>query len=250
MSAAANGAVSPNSTRFTETASEIVPAAPAELLLQRVISTPGVGAEAGGTDDRHEGDAGDQPSAVDLVRSSGGRGRTARRGRRHGSPSCATIVIEGQWPERHYVKESGHVRHQVAVLVLHGVAAFDLGTPGQILGAARSNTGERALCGTDLYGRRRTGAVVGRVHSVARPWTGDPGRRGHGHHSRVHGDLMRDGVPELTEAEVAALQRIPATARLVSICTAAFALALVGKLDGRPATTHWAYADRFRSHVS
>ncbi len=44
-----------------------------------------------------------------------------------------------------------------------------------------------------------------------------------------------------------ALQRIPATARLVSICTGAFALAAVGRLDGRPATTHWGWSDLFRS---
>jgi transcriptional regulator GlxA family with amidase domain len=137
--------------------------------------------------------------------------------------------------------------HQVAVLVLHGVAAFDLGTPGQILGAARSNTGER------LYAVRTCTADGGPVRSSG----GFRVLPDHGPEildaadtviiPGVHGDLMRDGVPELTEAEVAALQRIPATARLVSICTAAFALALVGKLDGRPATTHWAYADRFRA---
>jgi len=62
----------------------------------------------------------------------------------------------------------------------------------------------------------------------------------------VHGEFFVDGAPVLRDVEVAALRRIPATTRVVSICTAAFALALVGRLDGRPATTHWMYADRFR----
>src|SRR5262245_44104264 len=136
--------------------------------------------------------------------------------------------------------------HQVAVLVLRGVAAFDLGTPGQILGAARSRSGER------LYQVRTCTADGGPVQSSG----GFRVLPDHGPEildtaetviiPGIHGDLM-DGDPGLTESEYAVLKRIPASARLVSICTGAFALALTGKLDGRPATTHWAYADRFRA---
>jgi transcriptional regulator GlxA family with amidase domain len=137
--------------------------------------------------------------------------------------------------------------HQVAVLVLHGVAAFDLGTPGQILGAARTNAGERLYtvrtCTSDGGAVRSSGGFqVLPDHGPEILDTADtviiPG---------IHGDLMPGDVPELTDPELAALRRIPARTRLVSICTGAFALAAVGKLDGRPATTHWAYAERFKT---
>ncbi len=42
----------------------------------------------------------------------------------------------------------------------------------------------------------------------------------------------------------------PLTRRMVSICTGAFLLADSGLLDGRKATTHWAFADGLRQHYS
>ena len=54
------------------------------------------------------------------------------------------------------------------------------------------------------------------------------------------GALLR--TAELPDGVAQALQ---GPARLVSICTGAFVLAAAGRLDGRPATTHWLHAERF-----
>jgi transcriptional regulator GlxA family with amidase domain len=62
----------------------------------------------------------------------------------------------------------------------------------------------------------------------------------------INGPIVATGrLPE-------ALVRLAATARphtrWISICTGAFVLAGLGKLDGREATTHWCHVDDFRRH--
>lgn len=60
----------------------------------------------------------------------------------------------------------------------------------------------------------------------------------------IPGRGTRPPAPELLAALTRAYQR---GARMVSFCTGAYVLAEAGLLDGRPATTLWTHADRFRA---
>jgi transcriptional regulator GlxA family with amidase domain len=136
--------------------------------------------------------------------------------------------------------------HRVAVLALDGVVGLDLGTPSQVLGAARDAAGRRRYaidtC-TPTGGPVRSAArfQVLPDHGLELTETADtvvvPG---------IHaGAPLTAGTvdPAVGEALRAAHGR---GARIVSICTGAFVLAAAGLLDDRPAATHWAHADTFR----
>jgi transcriptional regulator GlxA family with amidase domain len=135
-------------------------------------------------------------------------------------------------------------RHEVAVLALPDVVAFELGLPHKLIGTAVDDA-ERLLyrvrVATVDGGPVRTSAgyQVLPEHDASILRTADtviiPGIRS--------GSPVERGVldPDLATA----LDGL--TARMVSICTGAFVLAAAGRLDGRPATTHWMRADRFRA---
>jgi transcriptional regulator GlxA family with amidase domain len=133
--------------------------------------------------------------------------------------------------------------HQVAVVALDGVVALDLGVPSQVFSSARYRDGQRLyevrVCTPDGGPvRSAAGFSVVPDHGLGLLDRADtvvvPG---------IHVESTQlDGLPVHD-----ALRAAAGRARIMSICTGAFVLAAAGLLDGRPATTHWAHAERFQA---
>jgi transcriptional regulator GlxA family with amidase domain len=131
----------------------------------------------------------------------------------------------------------------VAVLATQDMSAFELGVACEVFGTDRSERGiplwDFALC-LDRPGpvRSRSGFTLDSPHGLDQLASADL--------------VIVPGWPHLAEpASAAVADALRAAAGrgawLLGFCSGTFALAHAGLLDGRRATTHWYYADRFRA---
>ncbi|WP_054055008.1 GlxA family transcriptional regulator [Alloactinosynnema sp. L-07] len=136
--------------------------------------------------------------------------------------------------------------HVVAVLAVEQAVGYDMCIPPGVFGAALDGDGqplyEVLICGVDAKPVRMTAGFAAVLdhgpEALARADTVIvPGTRSEG--PRYLGTLSDDLA--------AALSLIRPGTRVMSICTGAFVLGAAGLLDGRPATTHWKFADEFRA---
>ena len=131
-------------------------------------------------------------------------------------------------------------RHRILVLCLDGLVAFDLTAATQVFFAA-SEAGGKPLY--EVSTCSPGGARVATTTGFAVAPQGDLGALAEADTVVVPGYLaLLDPPPAAT---LSALREAAARgARVLSVCTGAFALGHAGLLDGRRATTHWASAAR------
>lgn len=131
-----------------------------------------------------------------------------------------------------------HRQHKIALLAYEGLCSFEFATAAELL-RDRLETRDRpwydlVICSLDPSPVRGSGGIAIQAEAGLEAFED-------AETIVIPGWRLTEVPAELT----AALRQAHARgARLLSICTGAFALAAAGVIDGRRATTHWRYAQR------